>query len=109
LNGYANYIWVKSLAKKHVTLFETPLCHSKNRRFFSPVSLETRKKMSANNNKSVAVTVYFAGTDNVYQTFSNMSEAAIHLFGDVQKRKAIRAAANKGTVILGKYTPPSGG
>jgi hypothetical protein len=68
-----------------------------------PVSVETRAKISANNNKSVPITAYLVNTDIVYRRFATISEAAIYFYNNVNKRKFLRIAINKNITVLGKY------
>lgn len=61
----------------------------------SPVTDETRKKMSINNNKSVKIIAYFAESNLVYREFISISDAALHFFNDRNRRAPINMPYKK--------------
>jgi hypothetical protein len=68
-----------------------------------PITNETRKKMSINNNKSVKIIVYFADTNLVYREFLSIADVASHFFNDRNRRGPIKYALQNNTKFLKKY------
>ena len=65
----------------------------------APVSLETRKKMFLNNNKSVKFASYFSETNILHKKFNSIADAAEFFFSDKNRRGPIKYALDKNTLI----------
>lgn len=69
----------------------------------APLSLETRKKMSLNNNKSVKLISYFSESNLLHKEFNSIADAAEFFFNDRNRRDPIKYALKKNTLILNKF------
>lgn len=68
-----------------------------------PVSLDTRKKMSISNNKSVKIVSYYAESNLLHKNFNSIADAAEFFFNDRNRRSPLKYALEKNTLILNKY------